>query len=403
VLRLTSLEIKKFRNVAPCTLEFGETFNVLLGKNATGKTTLLKLIVAAINGDFEEFEEPLNVRWTFERDGLTTDVCLEKERHATRVATTVGEAPSDEFAHRWRFEFKRGDTIIGKLTDDGSDLRWQPTDGEERSRAGLGEAYPSRSITAAATRLGADEIVASRFDYIERFDEALDQFQSIVKAPWTVRFDASGAYAGGRVSRLSLHNVDRKDLSDSATTSERDVRTIGPLLAKLPDLMGVESVVAKPHLKLQTTPGQLKQMEFDGIELRTIRGDEIVDYDIWSFGQKRLFAFFWHLTAFRNAPVVADELLNGLHHQWIEACVEELYARQSFLATQHPLLLDHIPIESAEGVKKTFIRCFSERGDDRRTKLVWRNFTEEEAARFYEAHQAGILHVSEVLKTEGLW
>ncbi len=45
MVRLTRLKIDRFRNVKPGTdLRFGPTFNVLLGKNATGKSTLLDVI-----------------------------------------------------------------------------------------------------------------------------------------------------------------------------------------------------------------------------------------------------------------------------------------------------------------------------------------------------------------------
>ena len=55
--KLTRLKIESFRNVEPCELRFGDGFNVLLGLNATGKTTLLELIAAALSFDFCKFED----------------------------------------------------------------------------------------------------------------------------------------------------------------------------------------------------------------------------------------------------------------------------------------------------------------------------------------------------------
>ncbi len=50
------LKIDRFRNVMPGTvLEFGPTFNVLLGKNATGKSTLLDLVAAVTNDDLSAY------------------------------------------------------------------------------------------------------------------------------------------------------------------------------------------------------------------------------------------------------------------------------------------------------------------------------------------------------------
>jgi hypothetical protein len=128
-----------------------------------------------------------------------------------------------------------------------------------------------------------------------------------------------------------------------------------------------------------------------------------ISHERLSFGQKRLFAFLWYLAVRRNLPVVADELFNGLHHDWIKICLDRLYERQSFLATQHPYLLDHVPVESAEGVKKSFVRCTLENDAEGHEQMVWRNFTDEEAERFFVAHQTGVQFVSEILKSEGLW
>ena len=55
--KLTRLKIESLRNVEPCELRFGDGFNVLLGLNATGKTTLLELIAAALSFDFSKFKE----------------------------------------------------------------------------------------------------------------------------------------------------------------------------------------------------------------------------------------------------------------------------------------------------------------------------------------------------------
>ena len=63
--RLRRLEIKKFRNVRPTVLTFDDDWNVLLGKNGTGKTTLLELIAATIRGDVQAFE---NVDYEIEAD-----------------------------------------------------------------------------------------------------------------------------------------------------------------------------------------------------------------------------------------------------------------------------------------------------------------------------------------------
>ncbi|WP_309895424.1 AAA family ATPase [Archangium sp.] len=55
--KLTKLSIRKFRNVAPTTLEFRPGLNVLLGKNAAGKTTLLRLLSTVLEAPEEALQD----------------------------------------------------------------------------------------------------------------------------------------------------------------------------------------------------------------------------------------------------------------------------------------------------------------------------------------------------------
>ena len=183
------------------------------------------------------------------------------------------------------------------------------------------------------------------------------------------------------------------------------------LLSKIPSLLGFTSGEVRPRLLERSQEGERITTTFQGFDSLFQRTDgSEVSHVRLSFGQKRLFAFLWYLAmhgapgrAAAQLPIVADELINGLHHEWIEVCLERLRDRQSFLSSQHPLLLDHIPVESAERVRTTFVRCSLEAGAGGREQMVWRNFNEEEAGRFFTAYQTGIQQVSEVLRTEGLW
>lgn len=105
-----------------------------------------------------------------------------------------------------------------------------------------------------------------------------------------------------------------------------------------------------------------------------------------------------------DGPFVADELVNGLHHAWIDLLMEELGPRQSFVSTQSPLLLDYLSFESAEEVRRTFVFCTRRReGAEGATALVWQGLSDEDARAFFDAYQVGIQHVSELLRTRGLW
>jgi hypothetical protein len=120
-----------------------------------------------------------------------------------------------------------------------------------------------------------------------------------------------------------------------------------------------------------------------------------------SYGQKRLLTFLYYLEA-NPSIVIADELVNGLHHAWIKECMEAIGERQAFLTSQNPLLLDYLFFTSLEEVKESFILCRTEPVGDSE-KMIWRNLTDDEAAMFYSAYKVGIEHVGEILRTRGLW
>jgi hypothetical protein len=126
-----------------------------------------------------------------------------------------------------------------------------------------------------------------------------------------------------------------------------------------------------------------------------------VAHDLLSYGQKRLLSFLYYAAANPHI-VIADELVNGLHYEWIEACLKEIQDRQSFLTSQNPILLDMLPFESEEAAQGTFILCSREVKDGRGT-MVWRNMSDKEGADFFRAYETQALQVSEILRNKDLW
>ena len=87
---------------------------------------------------------------------------------------------------------------------------------------------------------------------------------------------------------------------------------------------------------------------------------------------------------------------------WIEDCIKAVGDRQVFLASQNPLLLDYLEFDSTEKVGRSFIQCRvkPEKAGD---QMRWSNLSDVDAARFFDAYQVGLQHVSEILRTKGLW
>ncbi len=121
-----------------------------------------------------------------------------------------------------------------------------------------------------------------------------------------------------------------------------------------------------------------------------------------SYGQKRLFSFIYY-AACNPYIIIADEMVNGIHQQWIDECMDLITDRQCFLTSQNPLLLDYLEFESAEDVHKTFIQCKRLEGENEDVQMVWSNLKPEDAQTFYGAYQRGFQHVSEILIIHGFW
>jgi len=120
-----------------------------------------------------------------------------------------------------------------------------------------------------------------------------------------------------------------------------------------------------------------------------------------SYGQKRLLAFYYYL-ACNESFVIADELVNGLHHSWIKACMDAIGERQAFLTSQNPLLFEHVEFDSIEQVQARFITCKSELVDGAE-QLVWQNMPRDDAERFYRGYEADIEGIGDILINRGLW
>lgn len=131
-----------------------------------------------------------------------------------------------------------------------------------------------------------------------------------------------------------------------------------------------------------------------------IDGSQISHYQL-SFGEKRLLAFLIKLYACPST-IIVDELANGMHHGWIERAVELMddFGTQAFLTSQDPLLIDGIPLsEDSYPTRNTVVLCeIAESG-----RLRWRNMTSDEAEDFFESLAVGLQHVSEIMRSKGLW
>ncbi|MGZ3461073.1 MAG: AAA family ATPase, partial [Archangium sp.] len=133
----------------------------------------------------------------------------------------------------------------------------------------------------------------------------------------------------------------------------------------------------------------------------TRRDGSVLSQEQLGHGQKRLLSFLYYLDVNEDF-VIADELGNGLHPRWVEACLRSLGRRQVFLTSQNPLLFEHVPLASAEEVRASLIHCENALHEGRERK-AWSNPAAETAARLFGAYQRGDTPLATLLRTHGLW
>lgn len=422
MLRLRRLKINKFRAVKPGTeLVFHDGFNLVLGRNATGKTTLLDLISMALRFDFssirdEDFDVEVEVHETLEETSNSVVMQVGTRLDDSEMAMSMP-------GQRQRIPWVKASIRVGseefRYDEDG--LSWQLFKGETLFQAGrsYGE-WGLMLLWHASVVVGTKQGVTLQQDipiwgsvigeswYAERHDESLDFFHDNILTDLemelkfiqvedrieVVKDPASGLQL---FVPTSLAEQVRRRCAETPraavlTSSSEDL----PFLGEFSRLCGFES--ASLELSLLGSSARVAKYGDPRFLFTRKGGKETIRHELLSYGQKRLLSLLYYLEASPD-HVVADEMVNGLHHEWLEVLMEKIAGRQTFLSSQNPLLLDYMEFGSVAEVSRSFVLCELDEDDH----LVWRNMSEEEASSFYSAYEVGIQHVGEILRTKGLW
>jgi len=407
--KLTTLTINKFRNVAPTTLEFRPGINVVLGRNGTGKSALLRLLSASLGADDGLRDDALEVRCRVSAAALEVEHSLSCTRvEQPSVSMVSGELVSESLSVLQRADSfsieKKGETVLR--------ARVLPNDiflegDDPRSRVdrvfpgdpvwSLGLALMMARPDPASKEL-AQEILSTRIVGAYRLDEGLERLGRLLELEFEL------IRAGYRVKSprgpeefpQSFFKILRGPVPEG--TSETSTLAF---LDRAAHILGYESATARFDVeRLGPAPGQ-QVVRLSNLRFFFKKPGEEVSHDLLGYGQKRLLSLFAYADASRDV-IIADELVGGLHHEWIPACFQELGERQAFLTSQNPLLLDALRFESVDDVRRAFVLCERANGGAG-PQLIWRNPTEKEAGSFFAAYQKRIQRVSDLLLTEGFW
>ncbi len=412
MLKLRWLRIERFKNVVPGTkIRFSDGFNVLLGQNGTGKTTLLELISSVVRSDFSDLQgEDFALEYEMAVGEVVISVSLRNQRQEASNPLVKQETWRPSMAAR--IVETNGSEIVLRVENGHLHVNEKPV-----AESRMGHLLSRATIALYVAEHGLRAVTVPLMTNFEtvRFDESLDVFRKMLAPlravpivvfrsplPVSILPDISRNTSIPKSFWRALDLLYQKDPTASRFLfSDRDI----DFLASAVRIMGFAS--GQAHLDVLARRSRFEEIEDVELGNLTFRfqfeegGVDMISHDRLSYGQKRLLTFFCYLDMCPDV-VIADELVNGLHHAWITAAVDAMGSRQAFLTSQNPLLLDYLPIISPTQVLSSFIFCRAERRDGR-PHWVWENMSAEDAAEFFAAYEVGIEHVSEILQSRGLW
>jgi ABC-type lipoprotein export system ATPase subunit len=434
MVKLRWLQVNKFRSVKPGTqLTFNDGHNVLLGQNGTGKTTLLNLVAAAVSSDFADYkDEEFDLSYELASDQGTVTISVRNDtrnlpiphgfegssllnlgalapggvlRSQVLSVMAVFFTKQTGLQVKIDIEGKRGSVLRTNGPTPGTPLQLDLSDIADLSTGkALLHGFIRWELNASITPESSPEIAALLLSTARRFDESLEYFNSFggLHLDLLRRLDGPILSYSGDLDPTGVMRARLSDLAREQWGTDRYVFTDTDLgfLKHTIQLLDFESAEVIIELKELSKHEQFELLHLGNLRFYfTHRAGWKISEKMLSYGQKRMLAFMHYLSTVTSI-VIADELVNGLHHRWIRACFEALGQRQVFLTSQNPLLLDYLNFQSPEDVRSTFVLCTWEKNPE---QMVWENMTQEAAEDFFASYKVGFQQVGELLQSKGLW
>lgn len=431
---LERLKINQFRSVEPGTeLCFSEGFHVVLGKNASGKSTLLDLIAASLAVDFDRSafqDEPLDLEFTLRAGELYFEATLKRAlRDANASAMpedAEGRTRSLREEGRYILRAPSGLKVTVVLTND--DLPRRTVEGIDPAPYGLDEPLKwrhqlpplapslsglynlwfqgsSKAWGAIETLVGRDAFLVETHDKFFRMSEGDELLLELEDDElFSIQIGRSGHIQPALLpdSIFAALSPDGSGPDGSAIevslSRERCLQAFIREMGFTEGRMSFGPPRVERHFGRKFFAYSLPTFTFyyDGRLVR--RGDQL------SYGQRRLFALGWYLACTRDVAIL-DEPSNGLHESWIAFLVSQLRDRQVFLTSQNRELLDMLPFDTETELSRGFVLCEArpQPGWGEPT-LCWRGLREDESALMIKALRASRVDlITDLLRALDLW
>jgi hypothetical protein len=430
-MKLTKLQIHKYRGVAPGTeLTFSPSRNLVVGRNGTGRTTLLDLLSIVLCSDFSALgHEEFSLEYDLTFPGMQIHVrALNEPRSATALpagaphqagaltslrtpepaadleplieATLRLEAPSSQLVVRADASglFCEVDGRSGYSRS----MHWSVLDRSVWTLIFMVAQYLGRGVKERLKELLRRTFLLAP----SRFDEALGMFSHIGNITYALEMQGDDVFPLGLMALPTWmpawlrERVDRGPPPDAFEFSHQELDR--NFLARFVTQAGFASGRLRVEVLEKRMYENGRRLGFGRFSFHFTRhdGTEVTQEQL-GHGQKRLLSFLYYLDVNEDFAI-ADELANGLHPRWVESCLREIGGRQAFLTSESPLLFDPLSFSSAEELRAALIVCGTglQNGCER---LLWSNPTAGLASTVFEAHQKGELPLSQLLQTHGLW
>ncbi|MFO0561191.1 MAG: AAA family ATPase [Polyangiales bacterium] len=405
--RLAWLHVHALDDIQEQRLQFDREINVILGKNGVGKTTLLNLLSNVLRWDFSAWNQrSFDVEYQFELGKWFWHVRVKnvRDRELDREGGAGYRAEVSLHARYEEFELR--------CESDRSGYR-RVINGAERRFESVGLwplfLFSAHMDDAWSNSVGVVRAPLAISPDTTRFDEGLDVFRSMLgwitaERPLEWRSDGPAAWRGNRALEGELWRwlLPEKLLAqpDAPVLVKHEQLGISQAFLEALDAVDVVANFGLPEVQHQ---GDTTTVSVSSFELRMVRANgDVLRHTSWSWGQQRLVAFALYL-AMNKHFVVADELVNGMHHDWIALCRRELEHRQSFVTSQNPIFVDYVDLDSIEQIQRSFILCGVKETSSGRTARTWRNMSEREATELWDARSSNFESTSETMRTRGWW